>query len=188
SDVSLILFTRDSVPDLRCIREVCFGLIEQSGKLLQTLDDLSKAPVEGRVVQDRGNEDGIPRQFHIYRRIVFVALDGVQVEQVQIQIVFHVLQIRLFFLTEGTCVPPIYAHLEILIELALRIHAGGTEVVEHFVELDSIVLVISRLRRTHRGEGKAAVKEIVGELLKIRAAGRRAARRRSGFLAAATGA
>ena len=98
-DRTVILFTRDAIPHFRRVEEVYSCLFEKSRNFLEPLNDVLIAPVLGCVFEDIRPEQCIARQFDVDRRIVFVALDRVQFEQREVQIILHDFKIRsLFFI------------------------------------------------------------------------------------------
>ena len=125
------------------------------------------APVFRRIFQDVRRKQCIACQFDINRRIVFVALDRVQFQQREVQIILDNFKICPLFFVQRRWIQSIDATLKAFVKLSLGLDARRAVVVEHFVKCGAIVLVISGLCSADWRKSQAAVQEIISKFVEV---------------------
>ena len=88
-DVAGVLVEGDLGPDGRRILQVAPGGSQERGQLLEARDDVPHPHRRGRVLQDVGREHRVPGGFDVQGRVVPVALDVVQLQERQLDLVEH---------------------------------------------------------------------------------------------------
>ena len=109
----------------------------------------------------------LPYEFDIYRRVVFKALDGVQLQQTQAGVAFDYVEIGFLFLVELGGIESGGAVLYAGAKLALAIHSSRAEVIEKFIEGGAVVFVVAGARCRGRRKSEGAVDEILSEFFGI---------------------
>src|SRR5262249_37403726 len=99
------------------------------------------------VLQDKWSKERVAGEFHVHGGIVFEALDRIEVQQLQVELILDDLEIRLLLFIERRGIQGIHSRLNSVVKLTRRLNAGWTVVIQHFTEPHPVVLVISGLSR-----------------------------------------
>src|SRR5581483_6592946 len=95
------------------------------------------------VLQNGRGEERVSDQFYIQGRIMLIALNGVEFEEVQSDLVVDNREIGGIFRVQRSLLNFIEALAVVIIELPLFLDRGRTEVVQLLVEQGAIVRVIT---------------------------------------------
>ena len=154
-------------------RQVRLALLNQRRNLLQALDDRAITLIERRVFEHKRIEQRVAHQFDIDRRIVAIALDLVEFQQRQVDLVIDDLVIGVVFGRERILWDRSQPGVEIRIELSLLVDARRAEIVDLFIQFHALVLVITGGCRRGRRKGQRSVDEVISQARKIRFGRRR---------------
>jgi hypothetical protein len=127
-----------------------------------------KRTIFRRVMQNVRCVKRVADELDVYGRVVTKVLNSVELEQRHADVVSQNLRIGLLLAVESGCTDRRQPFLDVLVEAALRVDSGWTQVVDRFVERHALVLVVAGLRRRDRREREHVLREIVGQRRKIR--------------------
>ena len=88
-DIALVFLGGHLGPDIRRVSEIGLGLIEKRGDLFRSRDDVADALGFRRVFQTQRIEQRVANQLDVDRGVVPVALDGIEIEQRQLDLAHH---------------------------------------------------------------------------------------------------
>jgi len=173
-DVAVILFRSNLEEDGVRIDELRACLVEEPGDGFHARQHIAHAHVLGRVVVGERLEQSASDQFHIHGGVVPVALDAVQLEQLEPDLVVDETPVGGVFRlkrSEGRLLVEVLAPGDI--GAALFRHAGRTYVIEQGIERDLFsglgvhVKVVTDLRCHCRRHGKCLVDEVFAHAGKL---------------------
>jgi len=162
-----IFLARHPVPNVGRIDQIGLGLFKQRRQFFHALDNVAESLVFRSVVQHVGRVERIASELYIGGGIVLVALDFVELEQVQADIITNDTDIGTLLLIERRLIEGGKPAVKPLVKRARRFDAGGAPIVERFIERHSIVLVIAAGGGSDGRKSEAAIDKVIHQLVEI---------------------
>ena len=162
-EIPLVLFHRHAGPDSRRGGQVAGGLIEVERHLLEARDDAPHAGGLVGIFQNVGREQRVAQRFHVDGGVVLIAVDRVQIEQRERDLVLDDAQVGAILRAHPPRVQFAQTRLKALVKAPLLVQALRTHIVQEIVQLAAPILVQSHAGRRRRSEGKRGENEFVGE-------------------------
>ena len=163
ADVALVLFHRHLGPYVGRGGQVGAGLVEEEGRLLQPRNNVAHARRWGRILQNIWAEQRVPQRLHIKSGVVEMAVQLVQVQQSQRDLILQNVQIGLVLGRESIGVERVQSLAKVFVIMPLPVEIRRTRVVQHVVEILALVLVQAHAGRHGRREGQRGVDKLIRE-------------------------
>ena len=162
-DVALVLFHRHLDPYVGRGGQVRAGLVEVERRLLQSRDNVAHARRLGRILQNVWAEQRVPQRLHIKSGVVQMAVQLVQVQQSQRNLILQNVQIGLVLGRESFAVERVQLRAKVFVIMPLPVEILRTCVVQQVVEILVLVVVQSHAGRHGGREGKRGVDKLIRE-------------------------
>src|ERR1019366_6429060 len=162
-DVALVLFHRHLGTYVRRGGQVGAGLVQEERRLLQPRNNVAHARRLGRILQNIGAEQRVPQRLHIKSGVVQMAVQLVQVQQSQRNLILQNAQIGLVLGSELFAVERVQLLAKLFVIMPLPVEILRTCVVQQVVEILALVVVQAHAGGHGGREGKRGVDKLIRE-------------------------
>ena len=120
-----------------------------------------------RVFQDVGREQRVAQRFHVDGGVVLIAVDRVQIEQRERDLVLDDAQVGAILRAHPPRVQFAQTRLKALVKAPLLVQALRTHIVQEIVQMAPSILMQSHAGRSRRREGERGENKLVGETREV---------------------